>query len=412
MIAGHNPLTATTDTAQAQAFVRAAILDSRKALFGYQLALASPAAPPGFHTQLLLQAVELAGHPMVGGRRKIFVRCLPSLLANEALGLLDPEIHVVDVQAPGDLDPAAVEQTAGLLSAWRLRGLRFAFGHEVLAPSCRSWHAHASYIKLDMARLPRSAVPQLAKASTGLDAQVLACSIDTADAYRTAAELGATLFQGNWFARPVLQPNQQLRPNQATILQLVGLLRREADVGEIESLLKRDASLAFNLLRFVNSGAFGFARQVTSFRSAVMLLGMQRLLRWATVLMAHSCSDTPALGHAAVVRGRLMELLARELLPADQTDQAFVVGVFSLLPAMAGVSMDRALDGLALPEAIEDALLERGGLYEPFLSLAQACESADDAAFTLHCDRLLLSGRQVNMAHLEALVWAEDMLAG
>ena len=47
----------------------------------------------------------------------------------------------------------------------------------------------------------------------------------------------------------------------------------------------------------------------------------------------------PAVASMAVVRGRLMELLAAELLPPEECDNAFVVGVFSLL--------DRMLDALA-----------------------------------------------------------------
>jgi len=142
-----------------------------------------------------------------------------------------------------------------------------------------------------------------------------------------------------------------------------------------------------------------------------MLLGMQRLLRWATLLMATSREGASALGQTAVVRGRLMELLAAELLTPEQCDQAFVVGVFSLLEAMTGVPLARTLEGIGLPEQVVEALLHRRGLFEPFLALTEACEGNDDEAFARNADQLLLSGHQVNMAHLQALAWAEDLLA-
>jgi EAL and modified HD-GYP domain-containing signal transduction protein len=106
-----------------------------------------------------------------------------------------------------------------------------------------------------------------------------------------------------------------------------------------------------------------------------------------------------------------MELLAAELLTPEQCDQAFVVGVFSLLDAMTGIPMERALDGLSLPENVVDALLHRRGLFEPFLALTEACEGANDEAFARNAERLLLSGHAVNMAHLQALAWAEELLA-
>jgi EAL and modified HD-GYP domain-containing signal transduction protein len=78
---------------------------------------------------------------------------------------------------------------------------------------------------------------------------------------------------------------------------------------------------------------------------------------------------------------------------------------------MTGLPMATALDGLALPDAVVQALLERAGPLSPFLELAQACECAEAEAFSSAAAKLQLSGRQVNMAHLHALSWAADLLA-
>ncbi len=69
--------------------------------------------------------------------------------------------------------------------------------------------------------------------------------------------------------------------------------------------------------------------------------------------------SAPAVGTMAVVRGRLMELLAAELLPPEECDNAFVVGVFSLLDTMLGLPMEQALESLALPEPVVEALLHQ-----------------------------------------------------
>jgi EAL and modified HD-GYP domain-containing signal transduction protein len=402
------------DAAQApqRAFAREPILDARNAIFGYELSHAGADPGGSGDAELLAQALELADHRMLAGRRSLFVRCAPATLATDALTLLDPDRLVLDVRIPQAIDAAAIQSTAECLAGWRAKGFRLAFPHEVLASAWRAWLPHPAFLKIDFARLPRQAVPAIVKAARPHASKLIACGIDTAEAHELAVSLGLDLFQGRWFAQPVLLKQGNLRPGQATILQLVGLLRREAELADIEALLKRDAALTFNLLRFINSGAFGLAGEVSSFRNAVMMLGLQRLLRWATLLLATSCAGAPALGHTAVVRGRLMELLAAELLKPEQCDQAFVVGVFSLLPAMTGTPMERALDGLNLPEPVNDALLHRRGLFEPFLALTEACEHADDEAFGTHCERLLLSGRQVNLAHLQALAWAEEMLGG
>ena len=220
------------------------------------------------------------------------------------------------------------------------------------------------------------------------------------------------LFQGYWFARPTLVKTRMVSPSQAHILQLLKLVRNQASTDEIEEVLKKDAGLAFNLLRLINSAGFGYAREVTSFRQAVMLLGLKKLFRWAALLLTATRADnSPAtIGNMAVVRGRLMELLAEQALNPEDADNAFVVGIFSLLDVMLGVPLDQALETLTLPQSVMDVLLRREGPYAPLLELAEACELGDEVRFNQACQALRLSGQQANWAHLQALAWADQMV--
>src|SRR5256885_13178912 len=98
-------------------------------------------------------------------------------------------------------------------------------------------------------------------------------------------DLGVRLFQGFWFAQPQLVQARTIRPTQATIIQLINLVRQQASTDEIEALLKKDPTLSFNLLRFINSSGFGLSCEITSFRHAVMILGLKKLFRWAALLL-------------------------------------------------------------------------------------------------------------------------------
>jgi EAL and modified HD-GYP domain-containing signal transduction protein len=104
-----------------------------------------------------------------------------------------------------------------------------------------------------------------------------------------------------------------------------------------------------------------------------------------------------------------MELLTAELLPPEDSDNAFVVGVFSLLDVMLGVPLAKALESVALPQPVIDALLHGTGVFAPFLELTKACESGDDASFARNANALHLTNHQVNWAHLQALTWAENL---
>src|SRR5690606_10251650 len=84
---------------------------------------------------------------------------------------------------------------------------------------------------------------------------------------------------------PTLVQARVLTPAQATVVQLINLVRSQAPIEDIEEVLKRDAGLVFNLLRLINSAGLGLAREISYLRQAVMLLGLKKLFRWAALLL-------------------------------------------------------------------------------------------------------------------------------
>ena len=412
------PSPEATEAQNQVVIARQAILDEQRTVFGYELfdrSTAADAHTAASDAALLFNALSYAGSEALVGKKTVFINCTHDSLAGGHLELIHPEKVVLEVPTLGAQATAEqIEQYIPTLQAVRTRGFRLAFSQDVLRRAYSSWVPLASFIKLDMqAFKPELAEPLVKFAQAQSQATLVAEKVETAEQYQRMASLGVKLFQGYWFAQPSLVKAQTIRPSQATIIQLINLVRQQASTGEIEELLKKDPTLSFNLLRFINSSGFGLSCEVTSFRHAVMILGLKKLFRWAALLMTTSraSGSPPAVGQTAVVRGRLMELLAAELLPPEECDNAFVVGVFSLLDAMLGVPLERALETVALPQPVLDALLHNKGVFAPFLELTKACESGDDEAFARTAEALHLSNRQVNWAHLQALAWAESLTA-
>ena len=420
-----HPAPNASTTASAEAFkasnvaviARQAIVDANRAVFGYELFDRSTTARE--HTAatdaaLLFNALSSAGVKAVGSKKLVFINCTRDSLRGGHLELVHPDKVVLEVPALDDPDPSAddIEYHLQPLLALNKRGFRIALNQEALRPIYAPWLALTAFIKLDMTAFAPEQAKDLVKfARTYTRAQIVAEKVETPEQHALMAQLEVKLFQGYWFSQPALVKTQTLRPSHATIIQLINLVRNQAETTEIEALLKKDPTLSFNLLRFINSSGFGLSCEITSFRHAVMILGFKKLFRWAALLLTTSRADNaaPAIGTMAVVRGRLMELLAAELLRPEECDNAFVVGVFSMLDTMLGIPMEEALDSLALPEPVLDALLHNRGVFAPFLALTKACESGDDTLFAHHVDALNLSSRQVNMAHMEALAWADHL---
>lgn len=397
------------------AIARQAIVDHNGGVFGYELFDRSHSALPhsaASDAQLLFNVLSHADNGALIDNKTMFVNCTHESLAGGHLELVQPDRIVLEIpHIPGN-NVAEIADRLHALADARKRGFRLAFKHNVLMGVYAEWLKLASFIKIDLHVLKPELVErviQLGQQSS--HTKLIAERVETAQQHEQAQRLGVKLFQGFWFAKPVLITGQTIRPAQAVIIQLINLVRRQATTVEIEEVLKRDASLSFNLLRFINSSGFGLSCEITSFRHAVMILGLKKLFRWAALLLTTSrAGGVPAaVGTTAIVRGRLMELLAMELLPPDECDNAFVTGVFSLLDTMLGMPMDKALDAISLPESVIAALLLRRGVLAPLLQLTEACESGDDEVFAQVCEELQLSNRQVNLAHLQALAWSESL---
>lgn len=406
------------DESNIASIARQAIVDDKRDVFGYELfdrSVSHQAHTAASDAALLFNALSYAGAEALVGKKTVFINCTHESLSGAHLELIHPDRVVLEVPAlPADATQQNIEACVPTFTALRERGFRLAFDQNLLRRNYASWLPMASFVKLDMQAFGLEHAQKLVKfAQTYTRAEIVAEKVETSEQFDHMHALGVKLFQGYWFAQPQVVQARTIRPTQATIIQLINLVRQQGSTEEIEELLKRDPTLSFNLLRFINSSGFGLSCEITSFRHAVMILGLKKLFRWAALLLTTSRTggSPPAVGQTAVVRGRLMELLSAELLPPEETDHAFVVGVFSLLDVMLGQPIAKALESVALPESVVDALVHNTGVFAPFLELTRACESGDDEAFARAANALHLSNHQVNWAHLQALSWADSLIS-
>lgn len=250
----------------------------------------------------------------------------------------------------------------------------------------------------------------------GKKLRVLAIHVNQPDVYRFLRSLGINLYQGFFFAEPeVLQvstPNSQVN-NILSLIRMVSL-REEPDT--IESQFKRDPDLTFRMLKYMNSAALSLTHKITSIKVAIVMMGYNNLLRWLSVLLA-ACEAVPAESRQALyetgsTRGRCMELLAdKSGLNKDAQDEAFMVGMFSLIPVMLEQPVETLLTDLNLPDGVLTTLVKNNGPYSSLFHLVCACERAESEKVTELCQHLQLDEDMVYQTHIEAGQWAGELEA-
>jgi c-di-GMP phosphodiesterase len=235
---------------------------------------------------------------------------------------------------------------------------------------------------------------------------------------RSLAQLDASFERGayavlGWpiddiVARPGRKAQQ---PDMQVIVELIRRVDAEESIDKLENTLRRDPTLAFKLLRYINSPAFGLRVEINSFSHAIMMLGYKKLKRWLALLLATAGQDAnlrPVM-FAAVRRGLLMEELARSSGDEEMRSELFICGVFSLLDKMMGEPFDSLLKSIPVPERVYAALAEDAGPYWPYCQLIRAVEAESLFDIRDAAEQLLMGQGEVNRALLHALAGASQL---
>jgi EAL and modified HD-GYP domain-containing signal transduction protein len=236
---------------------------------------------------------------------------------------------------------------------------------------------------------------------------------------RTRAEIEAAFQRGavaviGWpldDAVPAPKGRASVPPDLQVIMELIDGVDRELPVDRLEAILRRDPTLAFRLMRYLNSPAFGMTVEINSFGHALMLLGYHRLKRWLALLLMSASKDInmkPVM-FAALRRGLLMEELVRTSGDAEMRGEMFICGVFSLLDHMLKLPFDELLKSLPVPDRVRDALLQQAGPFAPYLDLVRAIENESLFDIRECADAVFLGLHEINRAVLRALHSARQL---
>lgn len=201
------------------------------------------------------------------------------------------------------------------------------------------------------------------------------------------------------------------QPALQVIVQLIDQVHRQDEIEDLEATIKRDPPLAYKLMRYINSPAFGLSVEISSFRHAIMILGYNRLKRWLALLLATASKDPnmrPVM-YASVRRGLLMEELGRCSGNDELRSELFICGVFSLLDRMFRQPFSELLRTIPVPEQVFQALAEHTGPYEPYFQMVQAIENGIVYDIREAAESLMLSFDDINAALLRAMNTASQL---
>lgn len=356
---------------------------------------------------------QLAGDKMAEllSKRLVFLPLSPVGLELAELERLPRRNLVIEFDPPtwAEMDG---EATLARLRALHDSGFRLCCGHGLERRGLAEALHLARYISLD--DVANQEPPELLARCRELGshypgARLVARNIDSTELYQACRKLGFQLFEGRFLTQSHTRAANKILPSRLFVLKLLNGIRQQVDYDELANIAWCDPALGYRLLRFVNSAAFGLRMKIERLRHAMVYVGRQELYRWVTLLLFNGEEGNrldDAQRENALARARLVETLAEGRMSRQECDEAFVVGILSVVDALMGMPMPDVLAQLSLPEVMSEALLHRRGRYAPYLKLAIACEEGDQASIEALAAECGLEVDTVNQRHIDALTWS------
>lgn len=341
------------------------------------------------------------GLEKITGGKLAFINLTHDYLCGDLLLPLDPRQVVLEVLESVEADAPCL---AGI-EALRRQGFALALDDFVLDDRGRALLPFASIVKIDVLALDRAQVAGQVKELERLPVTLLAEKVESEDDFLWCREQGFEWFQGYFFARPRLISGRKLPPNQVALLEVIARLQApDCDIEEVERLISQDIAISYKLLKVINSSFYGLGYKVNSIQHALIVLGFNTLRKWVLIMSLAKVSGKPAeLIDLSLIRARMCERLAKEF--QCRPDEAFTVGLFSLLDVLMDQNRRELISALPLADEIAEALIEGSGRLGTLLHTVTAYESGN-------WDLLARGGRdgsQVPAAYYDALAWTWDV---
>lgn len=406
------------DNLRQRFFSHQPLLDRTQHVVGYELALRRKTTQPQNETgnlqllqgQTLVKCLIDHDIDRLANDKQTLLSLPPALLTNPLLLRLPQKGLTLCFDFNNAFDEMAKHHCKEL----KALGYRIALDNYVPDSAMETLLEIAQYARIDVLRynaieLTRVIDRLLDKAP---QIQLIACNVNTEVDFDVCRKLFFHYFQGYYFAK--LQPAAPSRidSDRVRVMELLNMVKNRAEVAEIERVFKHDATLSYKLLLYMNAPVNRLSQEIHSIAHAIIILGYEQLYRWLTLLLFTSGIVDPrnkALLKNALVRARMAELLGQDRFSGQERDELFIVGIFSLLDVLLNAPMVQAVERLHLPQAITEALIRHSGVYAPYLDLAVACEDADEESISRIAAGSGLDAKTVNQAHIQALIWAEEI---
>ncbi len=336
-----------------------------------------------------------------------FVNFTDSLLRQQVATLFPSELLGIELAGAITVD----EELLSICTDLKRQGYRIVVDDIVSDNDIMPLLRLADIVKIDFLNETREEQPAKLLRTFVSQGRLLAKRVEDRATFDRAVELGYSLFQGYFFAKPVVLSGREPCAHRMSYLNMLHELNRsDLDFDRLETIVSRDVSLSYKLLRYVNSPFFGLRSEITGIRHALTMLGLIKARQWLSLLVLCSMGSdkTEELIVNSLVRAKFFELLAPLTDHAEDADELFTMGLFSMVDALLDMQMADVMAELPLSTEIKNAILGKSSAYNDVYNLLLDYEQGNWPEVCKYLENVTLKDYELPKYFLQALKWSNQ----
>ena len=394
---------------------RQPIFDRKKCIFGYELLFRTDMANffpetegDSATSKLLSNSFFNIGIEKIAGSNLAFINFTQELLLKQLPLMFSQDRLVVEILENVQPDRDVIEACQEIA----LNGYIIVLDDFFYKPSLEPLIEVADIIKIDVKATPLEEVGDLVKKMTERGVDLLAEKVETHDEFKKALEMGFRYFQGFFFSKPEVLAGKEISTSQMQLLEIMAEVNKENfEFSRLEKMIVRDASISYKLMRLINSAFFKRAKEISSIRQAIVMIGEAGIRRFLSLIsMAGLVGNKPdELIRVSLVRAKFCELLGNHAGKSAQTSELFTLGLFSLIDAIMDDSMENLMSQIPLSSNIKEVLISRTGDLSGYLGLIESYERGDWGEIEEATNIMGIDQSHLPRHYMESLSWADSL---
>lgn len=390
--------------------VRQPILNEKQQIVGYEI-LYQQDASSLYNSQVDSTAAnavesfltELNSGAFLEGKTA-YITFTPNLLLRNIPKMFSPSTLVIQIEDNSIIHPLAQK----IIYRYKKQGYRIAVKGFEFSPRYFGILDVVDIIKLDFSNPSDPSLANVINIAGSFQKEIVAYNVNTPEACEKAKELKCKLMQGAGVSGQVSSKVHRVDHLQSNFFQLmIAITKDEPDIDEITRIISRDVTLAFSLMKLVNSAYFALRNRAKSVKQALIILGLGQLKQWIYLLSFKQDSGemSEQLIKLSFLRANFCsELLAYAPSVHVSKSEAYLMGMFSTLGELMEIPLADALEELSVSDEVKLALTnDEGGPSGDLYHLVLCYERADWPGMTARAQKLGIPPNVIAQKYFECV---------